>query len=158
MKNYMIKPIGRIIFYKETPAIAVDETFRPALRELENFSHLNIFWWFDGCDNESARHNLQESHPYKYAPNIVGTFATRSPQRPNPIAYTVAEIVKINHEIGMIMLSHIDADENSPVIDLKPYTPSLDRVQFPQVPAWCSHWPKCLEESEDFDWENEFHF
>jgi len=46
----------------------------------------------------------------------------------------------------------------SPVLDIKPYTPSLDRVEAPGVPKWCSHWPKSLEQSEDFDWENEFNF
>ena len=59
---------------------------------------------------------------------------------------------------GIIGLSHIDARDNTPVIDLKPYTPSLDRVAHPCVPDWCASWPKSLEESADFDWSGVFTF
>jgi hypothetical protein len=44
------------------------------------------------------------------------------------------------------------------VLDLKPYTPSIDRVESPSVPEWCDHWPKSYEESGGFDWEAEFNF
>jgi len=55
----------------------------------------------------------------------------------------------------MIQVGYTDADNGSPVIDLKPYTPSLDRVENPSVPEWCRHWPKSLEKSADFDWDSE---
>ena len=45
---------------------------------------------------------------------------------------------------------------DSIILDLKPYTPSVDRVEKPSIPEWSSHWPLCCEESGDFDWENEF--
>lgn len=50
------------------------------------------------------------------------------------------------------------SDDGSPVLDIKPYTPSLDRIEAPGVPQWCSHWPKSLEEAGCFDWEEEFNF
>ena len=87
----------------------------------------------------------------------MGIFATRSPVRPNPIALTV-EIIDIDSENGRIHIAYIDANDGSPLLDLKPYTPSLDRVERPEVPGWCGHWPKSLEESADFAWENEFNF
>ena len=52
----------------------------------------------------------------------------------------------------------IDANDGTPVLDIKPYTPSSDRIEAPGVPEWCSHWPKSLEQSENFDWGNEFNF
>ena len=58
----------------------------------------------------------------------------------------------------MIGLAYIDANDNTPLLDIKPYTPSMDRIESPTVPDWCSHWPKSLEESSDFPWENEFNF
>ncbi len=61
-------------------------------------------------------------------------------------------------ENGVIGLAYIDADDKSPVLDIKPYTPSLDRVEQPEVPIWCKHWPKNVETSGDFDWESEFTF
>ena len=88
----------------------------------------------------------------------MGIFATRSPVRPNPIALSTVEVTHINYEQGIIHIPYIDADHNTPVLDIKPYTPSLDRVENPRVPEWCSHWPKSLEESEQFPWEEEFNF
>ena len=64
----------------------------------------------------------------------MGTFATRSPERPNPIALTPAYVTYIDHENGIIGLAYIDANDGTPVVDIKPYTPSLDRVESPEVP------------------------
>lgn len=156
MAQYFVKPIGKIIINEDGVFVKVSTPYIPALKELEGFSHLDIFWWFDACDNETSRNVLEVASPYKNSPKVMGTFATRSPERPNPIALTVAQIIYIDHEKGMIQITHTDADPNSPVIDLKPYTPSLERVENPGVPEWCSHWPKSLDESAYFEWENEF--
>lgn len=43
-------------------------------------------------------------------------------------------------------------------MNLKPYTPGLDRVEQPVMPDWRAHWPDSLEKSGDFDWEKEFNF
>lgn len=88
----------------------------------------------------------------------MGIFATRSPIRPNPIALTAVEILHNDYEKGVIQIAYIDANDGSPVLDIKPYTPSLDRIEDPKVPAWCAHWPKSLEKSGSFAWEKEFNF
>ena len=75
----------------------------------------------------------------------MGIFATRSPIRPNPIALTAVEKLHIDYEKGVVQIAYIDANDGSPVLDIKPYTPSLDRIEAPEVPAWCAHWPKSLE-------------
>lgn len=85
--------------------------------------------------------------------NETGTFI-----RPNPIALTAVEIIHVNYQSGIIQIAYIDANDDTPVLDIKPYTPSLDRVETPVVPGWCSHWPKSLEESGTFAWEQEFNF
>ncbi|MNZ62665.1 putative tRNA (adenine(37)-N6)-methyltransferase [compost metagenome] len=88
----------------------------------------------------------------------MGIFATRSPIRPNPIALSVVQMISVDEDKGVIRIPYIDANQGTPVIDLKPYTPSLDRVESPGVPDWCKHWPKSLEKSSDFDWQDEFNF
>ncbi|BAL00077.1 hypothetical protein OBV_28780 [Oscillibacter valericigenes Sjm18-20] len=75
--------------------------------------------------------------------------------RPNPIALDCVQVTYIDHENAVIGLAYIEAFDGSPVLDIKPYTPSLDRVENPVVPEWCSHWPNCYEESGDFDWKSE---
>lgn len=158
MNELTLTPVGRIITCNGLKTIQLEKSYHPALTALEGFSHVNILWWFDGCDNLEDRGSFRENSPYKTSPPVMGTFATRSPKRPNPIALSAAEIISINIEEGTITLAYIDAEDNSPVLDLKPYTPSLDRIENPSVPDWCSHWPKSLEASGDFPWENEFNF
>lgn len=158
MNQFTVKQIGTMEMDGEGMFIKVLPEFIPALKNLEGFSHTDILWWFDGCDDEENRSVLEAESPYKQGPDTMGIFATRSPQRPNPIALSVAEILYIDHEAGAIYIAYTDARQGSPVLDLKPYTPSLDRVEHPQVPDWCGHWPRSLEESGDFDWENEFNF
>jgi tRNA (Thr-GGU) A37 N-methylase len=101
---------------------------------------------------------LSEAKPYTKGPDTLGTFATRSPQRPNPIALSCTHVTYIDVDSGIIGLAYIDADDQSPVLDIKPYTPSLDRVEAPAVPAWCKPWPNNVDTRGEFDWESEFNF
>lgn len=158
MKKFEVNQIGMIKQVGDEFYIEVERVFLPALKELDSFSHINVLCWFDKSDFEEARTVLEVPSPYQGSPEIMGIFATRSPIRPNPIALTTAQLLSIDYETGRLAIAYIDADDGTPVLDLKPYTPSLDRVEEPKVPAWCAHWPKSLEESESFDWEKVFTF
>ncbi|MDR2974037.1 MAG: SAM-dependent methyltransferase [Propionibacteriaceae bacterium] len=154
----IVRPIGEVRKVAETTTIAIDPGLAPALRGLDGFSHLMVIWWFSHCDNAHDRAVLSENSPYRGAPDTLGTFATRSPMRPNPIAVTCAEVIGIDHDSATITVTWLDADEGSPVLDIKPYTPSADRVETPHTPQWCAHWPGSFEQSGDFDWANQFTF
>ncbi|MBS5062701.1 MAG: SAM-dependent methyltransferase [Hungatella hathewayi] len=158
MNNYQVHPIGKIQNNEEGCLLIINPEYIPALQALDGFSHLNVIWWFSDFDSEEARSVLQTPQPYKNAPETMGIFATRSPVRPNPIALSTSEIIHIDYQNGIIQLAYIDANDGTPVLDLKPYTPSLDRVETPGVPAWCGHWPRSIEASGDFDWEDVFNF
>lgn len=158
MENLIVKPIGKFALRDDETVIVLDPKFIPALKGLQGFGYIQIIWWFDGCDNEESRRKITEKNPYKNGPDFLGTFATRSPERPNPIALTTAYVTYIDYETGVIGIAYIDANDNTPILDIKPYTPSLDRIENPIVPDWCSHWPKCNEESGNYDWEKEFNF
>ena len=158
MQNFQVNPIGNINVNKNGMFIKLEQKYIPALQALDGFSHLSVVWWFSDFDNEEMRNVLKTPQPYKKAPATMGIFATRSPIRPNPIALTTVQIIRIDYEKGIIHLAYIDANDGSPVLDIKPYTPSLDRVETPGVPEWCRHWPKSIEESGSFNWENEFNF
>jgi len=158
MQNFQVNPIGKININEKGMFIELESKYIPALQALDGFSHINIIWWFSDFDNDEARNVLEAPQPYKNAPAVMGVFATRSPVRPNPIALTAAEVIQIDHEKGIIQIAWIDANDQTPVLDIKPYTPSLDKIDAPDMPKWCSHWPKSLEQSEDFDWEKEFNF
>jgi len=138
--------------------IMLNEKYRDALKGLDGFTHLQILWWFNGCDNKDDRSVLTLEKPYKKGPEKLGTFATRSPERPNPIGVSVCEVKSIDYEKGVVTLMYFDAFTGTPVLDIKPYQPSVDRVENPGVPEWCAHWPKNYEKSGEFDLEKEFNF
>lgn len=158
MNYYQLKPIGKVKNNDSGAFIELEQGYIPGLQALEGFSHINVMWWFSNCDNPSDRNILQTEQPYKYAPAVMGVFATRSPARPNPIALTTSEIISIDFNKGIIQVSFIDADDNTPILDIKPYTPSFDRVETPGVPAWCSEWPRSTEASGCYHWEEVFNF
>jgi tRNA (Thr-GGU) A37 N-methylase len=71
---------------------------------------------------------------------------------------TVVSILGVDQKEGTVQIPWIDAAPDTPIIDLKPYHPSGDRVRDVTMPKWCSHWPKWLEESGSFDWEAEMNY
>lgn len=158
MQNFQVESIGKINISNEGMYIQLDPNYIPAMQGLDGFQHVCVIWWFSDCDDKEARNTLTTPQPYKNAPAVLGTFATRSPARPNPIALTTAQVLDINCEKGIIQVAYIDANDGTPVLDIKPYTPSLDRVEVPSSPTWCCHWPKSIEESGSFEWANEFTF
>jgi tRNA-Thr(GGU) m(6)t(6)A37 methyltransferase TsaA len=158
MNKIKVFPIGKIKNTNGEVAVKLDDKYKAALKGLDNYSHVKIIWWMDGCDNETDRATLLEKKPYKNGPDEIGVFALRSPERPNPIAVSTGQITFIEHASGTIELTYIDANDESIVLDIKPYTPSIDRVEKPVIPDWCSHWPQSIEESAFFDWSKEFNF
>lgn len=155
MNSFTVRQIGIIQADERGFRLVLDKPYAAALRGLDGFSHVCALWWFSGCDNDGARGTLEERAAYRTAPAVLGTFATRSPARPNPIALSVAQVLGIDPTAGVVALAYIDADDGTPLLDIKPYTPSLDRVEAPRVPGWCAHWPACLEASGEFDWSRE---
>ncbi|MBE3578464.1 MAG: SAM-dependent methyltransferase, partial [Caldanaerobacter subterraneus] len=53
--------------------------------------------------------------------------ATRSPNRPNPIAFCVADLIKV--EGNKLYVKGVDALDKSPILDIKPYVYELDSVK-----------------------------
>ena len=155
MNTMTVNPVGVVRAGEDGFRLELDPTYASALEGLEDFSHVQVLWWFSGCDTEADRSILAEDSPYRMGPQRLGTFATRSPRRPNPLALTVAQVLWIDPESAVVGIAYTDAQDGTPILDIKPYTPSLDRVESPRVPAWCAHWPKSLEASAAFDWEKE---
>jgi tRNA-Thr(GGU) m(6)t(6)A37 methyltransferase TsaA len=103
-----------------TCTIVLDKRWREGLSGLESVSHIVVLYWMD-----KARRDLVLQMPNHYAEGR-GTFALRSPVRPNPIAVSVARLVSINdNELTVIGLDCLD---NTPLLDLKPYFASTDSV------------------------------
>lgn len=155
-EEYKLVPIGYVRVGEGGFCLEIASDYRPALRGLEGFSHINVLWWGHLCDSEEHRKITHCETPYKTAPATMGIFATRSPLRPNPIALTPVAILNIEYDTGIISIPYIDAEDGSPILDIKPYHPAVDRIRDVSVPDWCSHWPAWYEDSATFDWAAEF--
>lgn len=158
MEQFTVKSIGKVRVDDIGMRIELKKEFIPALTNIEGFGYINVLWWFDQSDYLDSRSKLVEKSPYKDSPDTLGTFATRSPERPNPIGLTCVYVTYLDCENGIIGLAFIDAEDGTPVLDIKPYTPSFDRVENPIVPRWCETWPENVETSGDFDWSTVFNF
>ncbi|MEG1060277.1 MAG: TrmO family methyltransferase, partial [Oscillospiraceae bacterium] len=93
--KFTVKQIGVICADDSGFRIVLAPEYKEALIGLDGFSYINILWWFSGCDNDADRGVLSEAKPYTKGPDTLGAFATRSPQRPNPMALSCANITYI---------------------------------------------------------------
>lgn len=138
-----IVTIGTVRRADEGNQLHILPAYRPALKELGQFSHLIVLWWANGCDSEEMRREMQCYPPY--AQDVLsGVFATRAPHRPNPIVMTTCKILSVDETSGIVKIAEIDAMDGSPIIDLKAYFPVCDRVRDARIPTWLEGWPEWM--------------
>ena len=108
---------GTIIF--EKPFRTPD-----AIRGLEGFDFIWIIW------QSSATNSSPTVRPPRLGGNTrVGVFASRSPQRPNPIGLSSVRISHIDYDAPEGPVIHVlgaDIMDGTPILDIKPYIPYTD--------------------------------
>ena len=93
--------------------IEVRPEFEEGLKDIEGFSHLYVIWIFDRAQGSALiAYPPSDDRPH-------GVFATRSPQRPNPIGLTVVRLD--GREGPNLRVRGIDMLDGTPVVDIKPY-------------------------------------
>jgi tRNA (adenine37-N6)-methyltransferase len=155
--NYTLIPIGKVQAQEEFYNIILEEKFIPGLKHIEGFSHLWIIWWAHLTDNPETRERVSAKNLFKNAPPETGVFSLRTPERPNPIMISVINRESIDIINGIITTRFIDAENGTPVLDIKPYFP-LERIRKCHTPSCYSHWPQWAEDTGTFNWKNEISF
>ncbi|MDJ1158637.1 tRNA (N6-threonylcarbamoyladenosine(37)-N6)-methyltransferase TrmO [Chelatococcus sp. SYSU_G07232] len=107
--------------------IEVSPAFAEGLADIEGCSHLWVLYWMD-----KARRDLVRQRPRHYD-ETHGTFALRSPARPNPIALSCVELVAVDG--NRLTVRGLDCLDGTPLLDLKPYFASTD-ARPEAVVAW----------------------
>ena len=132
---YTVSPIGRIEQQAGRTLVRLEARWQDGLLGLEQWSHIWVFYWFDRNDTPERRSVLRV-HPRGNRDNpLTGVFATRSPMRPNLIAVSLCRVVSVKG--NDIEIESIDAFDQTPVIDIKPYIQRLDRPQAElKAPGW----------------------
>ncbi len=111
--------------------IVVDSSLDEALDGLEEFSHIIVLYWM---------HKASGRVPTKVHPKgkrelpLMGLFATRSPNRPNPIGKSTVRLLQ--RQGNILKVEGLDAIDGTPVIDIKPYIPGGDAPTDAKVPPW----------------------
>jgi tRNA-Thr(GGU) m(6)t(6)A37 methyltransferase TsaA len=100
--------------------LRLDAPYRAGTQGLAAGDTAFVLTWLD-----RARRDLIVQVP-RHSGRPHGTFALRSPVRPNPIGLHVVRIVAVDADAGLLELDAIDVLDGTPVIDLKPYFASAD--------------------------------
>ena len=132
---FKLYPVGSVDKKGKSVKLRIHEKYRDALKGLDGFSHAIVLYWFDRNDTPRKRSILQV-HPRGNKKNpLTGVFACRAPVRPNLIAVSRCKILGL--EAGVLSIDKIDALDNSPILDIKPYIPSIDlETRGVRLPDW----------------------
>ena len=102
-------------------SLKIAPEFELGLSDIEGFSHLIVIWEFD----RSQGFELLATPPSDDRPH--GVFATRSPQRPNPIGLTAVQLLR--REGPVLHVRGLDMLDGTPILDIKPYLSSIPTEQ-----------------------------
>jgi tRNA (adenine37-N6)-methyltransferase len=91
--------------------IAVAERWRKGLAGITRHKRIQVLYWM-----HQARRDLVLQTPFRR--ETTGTFALRSPARPNPIASSLVELVGVSGNV--LQVRGLDCLDGTPLIDLKP--------------------------------------
>ena len=98
--------------------IVVADAFVPALAGIDVGDDVLVLTWLD-----RAARDVLSIHPRgdRSRPRL-GVFATRSPDRPNPIGLHRVRVLAIDG--GRVRVADLEALDGTPVLDLKPVLPA----------------------------------
>ena len=106
-----------------TSRLVIDKSMAAGLMGLEEGDNILVLFNF----HRATQYELQLHPGHDPSRPLRGVFATRSQYRPNGIGATVAKIVSI--EGNIVTVSGLDAQNGSPLLDIKPYSPDFDSAQ-----------------------------
>ncbi len=103
---------------REICTVEIDPRYAAALDGIEKFSRIVVMYFMD-----QARRDLVRQVP-RHLGEARGTFALRSPVRPNPLALSVVELLKV--EGSRLQVIGLDCLDGTPLVDLKPHYETVD--------------------------------
>jgi tRNA-Thr(GGU) m(6)t(6)A37 methyltransferase TsaA len=113
--------------------IKVNTEWSPGLLGLDLFSHAVIITFLHQAFFDREKHLQRRPRNWSHLP-LLGIFAQRAKNRPNPIGITVVKIMSILQD--ELVVQGLDAVDGTPVLDIKPYFLQYDHAPDPITPAW----------------------
>ena len=98
--------------------VEVFEPYATGLDDVEGFSHVHLLYWL----------HLSGPPALKVTPFLDdtprGVFATRAPNRPNPLGLSVVRVVERRGRT--LVVDDLDVLDGTPLLDIKPYVERFD--------------------------------
>jgi len=118
-----------------------------SVRDIESFSHLWILFLFHKQNYAGFKPLVQP--PRLGGKKTMGVYATRSPNRPNPIGLSAVLLEHVEYGEEEIRLHVRGGDflDGTPVLDIKPYIPFAD-----SIPEASSEWAVAAEPPMPVRW------
>ena len=115
-----------------TSQVVIKPEYLEALSGIEDYSHLFIVFYMHKIPKEQKP--ALKVHPRGRADiPLQGIFATRTPQRPNPIGLTLVQLIKRKQNV--LVVKGLDAYHKTPVLDIKPYDHWNTAINI-KIPEW----------------------
>lgn len=145
MSNIVLTPVGHVVggraeavdddWMRETACIQLDETefTADALQGLDDFSHAEIVFHFNKVPKDKITKDARHPRGNKDWPK-VGIFAQRGKNRPNLMAVSVCEVIKV--EGTKLYVRGLDAIDGTPVLDIKPVMTGFQPQSDIKEPEW----------------------
>ncbi len=147
MTAFIVQPIGAVKcavtemsqggWARIDSEIHLDAKFVGGLQELDNYSHVIVVFFLDRAQGFDPATQLLRKPRGMEDMHEVGVFAQRTKYRPNPIGVTAVRLLGIKGNI--IKVRGLDALDGTPVLDIKPYLPPFDRMEYVKMPPWVDH-------------------
>ena len=132
--EFVMSPVGRVVKSSAGTYLEIFEPYRDALLGLDDFAYVMVFFWFDRNDNPEKRATLRVHPQRDKRKPLRGVFSTRSPRRPNLIGFAICRIQAVKDD--RIEVEAMDSFDNTPIVDLKPYIPSIDSFPDARIARW----------------------
>ena len=139
--KYIMRPIGMIhspftdkgktpIQPTRSTAIGTVEVypeFVDGLQDIDGISHIILLYVF----HRSSGYSLKVK-PY-LDDQLHGLFATRYPERPNPIGLSIVRL--LSRKGNSLSIEGVDVLDGTPLLDIKPFVPDFD-IQTNHSTGW----------------------
>lgn len=107
--------------------VEVFPEFLDGLRDLDGFSHIILIYLFHQSNGYSML-----VKPFLDT-QLRGLFATRHPNRPNPIGLSVVEL--LGRSDHLLDIRGVDMLNGTPLLDIKPFVPDFD-LRYDALSGW----------------------
>ncbi len=102
-------------------SIELQPQFTTALKDLAKFKYIYVVSYLNQTGGDESS---KVTPPWDHTRTERGLFATRSPDRPNPIGISVVRLLRVQQNV--LFVDSLDLFDGTPILDIKPYIYAID--------------------------------